>query len=81
MQNRTMTKNLRFTFTTKAERDAALAELSESSNYRHLITKAHDNNDSACFYLFVQATGSIIYDSIAKNSIKAIVEKHGGCDN
>lgn len=77
-KNRTMDKKfLRFMFENKAERNAALTELSESSNYRHLITKTSDN--SACFYLFVQATGSIAIDLAAKNSITAIVEKHGGC--
>ena len=74
--NKTMAKKIRFAFQTEAERDAALKELTGSSNYRHLIMSTR--NSPSNFFLYVQTTGSLIYDIIANNSIVAIAEKHGG---
>lgn len=70
-----MSKRMRFAFTSEAERDDALQELSTSSNFRHLTTSIINE---PCCYLFVQTTGSLIYDVVSKNSIEAIMNRHGG---
>ena len=80
MQQRTMSKRIRFAFTSEAKRDDALKELSGSSKFRHLTTSILNttNGSEPCYYLFVQTTGSLIYDLVAKDSIAAIMNKYGG---
>ena len=80
MQQRTMSKRIRFAFISEVKRDDALQELSGSSNFRHLTTSILNSTRGSepCYYLFVQTTGSLIYDIVSKNSIEAIMNKHGG---
>ena len=75
MQQRTMSKKIRFAFTSEVKRDDALKELSGSSNFRHLTTSILNSTNSPepCYYLFVQTTGSLIYDVVSKNSNKNVV--------
>lgn len=76
---RGLQRKIRFAFDSLESREGAMKEL-DKSDFRHLTTSTFNaiKSEEPCFYLFVQTTGSFIYDSVSKNSIEAIMGRHGG---